>query len=656
MATEIERLLLRLEVTQARFERDMRKANQTANRSAYRIEQRFKQMNSRVGASLRGLAAPLAAAFTVDGARGLIDESTRIENALKVAGLAGKDLTAVYDQLYASAQRNAAPVSALVELYSRAALVQKELGVSQQELINFTDKIAVALRVSGKSAAESSGALLQLSQALGSGVVRAEEFNSVLEGALPVAQAAAAGLEEAGGSVAKLRQLVIAGKVSSEAFFRAFEAGAVILEEKVANATLTFDQRLTQLNNTFINTAGEVDKATGATDFFGKELQKFAEDVQNVVAEIQELIAWTQRLGEAWAVLDFSSIDALKKSLSDAKTIIRNGGLAGDQSNFGAKQDRDPINAGTVTPAKVETVSLSDFSAPSKKKGTAKKPKQAKERSLDDFQREVQLITERTRALEFEQSVVGRSAQEIDKARAAQDLLNAAREAGIPLTAQMSQLIDQLSSRYAEEAAELERMEQKQQEVNDRIKAFGDDAKSVFSGVLQDIRQGSSAIDIMRNAVDRLVQSLSNRALDSLFDGLFSGGSTSPGGSFLGGIFGFAEGGIAARGRPVALPRFATGGIARSASIFGEAGPEAAVPLPDGRRIPVDLRTPAAGAGQNRIVIDLNPSEAFVAGVANRQITTAAGQIVEVSVRKSREVNRKALAADSTDSSSRRYG
>lgn len=57
----------------------------------------------------------------------------------------------------------------MVELYGRAALVQKELGVTTDELAGFADKVAVALRVSGQSATESAGALLQLAQALGSG-------------------------------------------------------------------------------------------------------------------------------------------------------------------------------------------------------------------------------------------------------------------------------------------------------------------------------------------------------------------------------------------------------------------------------------------------------------------------------------------------------
>lgn len=72
----------------------------------------------------------------------------------------------------------------------------------------------------------------------------------------------------------------------------------------------------------------------------------------------------------------------------------------------------------------------------------------------------------------------------------------------------------------------------------------------------------------------------------------------------IGSLFGFADGGVAAYGKPVALPRFAGGGVSSSMAIFGEAGPEAAVPLPDGRRIPVDLR----GSGGHTIIVNVNGS------------------------------------------------
>ena len=55
----------------------------------------------------------------------------------------------------------------------------------------FFGQLGKALAIQGSSATESSGALRQLSQAFSSGIVRAEEFNSILEGAFPIAQAAA---------------------------------------------------------------------------------------------------------------------------------------------------------------------------------------------------------------------------------------------------------------------------------------------------------------------------------------------------------------------------------------------------------------------------------------------------------------------------------
>lgn len=308
MATDVERLVVSLEASITKYERAMNKALGQTNNTARRIESRFAAMSNRVNSGFTGLQRGIAAAFAsvaaLRGAQQLIDASTRIENSLKVAGLAGEELKRVYDGLYQSAQRNAAPLESLTTLFGRAAIVQKELGVSTQELLGFTDNVALALRVAGTDAQSASGALLQLSQALGSGTVRAEEFNSILEGALPIAQAAAAGLAEAGGSVAKLRALVGDGKVSSEAFFRAFEAGSVILREKVASSELTVSQSFIRLQNVLIDTAGKFDNATLASQRIAGFLDSLATSIQGVGAAadqnapaINRFLDWVGKIG-----------------------------------------------------------------------------------------------------------------------------------------------------------------------------------------------------------------------------------------------------------------------------------------------------------------------------------------------------------------------
>lgn len=239
------------------------------------------------GTFLAGAAPALAGAFSVDAIMKFIDANTRLQNSLKTTGLAGEDLEGVYQQLKSAALANGVPVNALGELYSKLALTQKELGVSSQDLLKFTAAIAGDLRAGGVSADQAAGALLQLSQALGSGIVRAEEFNSVLEGAPTIAQAAANGLEAAGGSVAKLRQLVIGGTLTSREFFDAIQKGSASISGRAADNVLTIGQAFTNLNTTLQDTVKEFDEVTGAS---GGLAQFLGKDIPELITEIGKAV------------------------------------------------------------------------------------------------------------------------------------------------------------------------------------------------------------------------------------------------------------------------------------------------------------------------------------------------------------------------------
>lgn len=207
------------------------------------------------------------------GARTILqaaDAFTALTNAIKVTGAEGSSLAFVQERLFAAANKNGVEIGALGQLYSRTALAGKELGISQERLLEFVDGVTAALRVQGGSTAQASGALLQLSQALGSGIVRAEEFNSILEGALPIAQAAARGMDGMGGSVAKLRSAVIAGTVTSQQFFEATMKGFGETRKAAEGASLTIGQAMTSLSNAFTNYIGQADKASGVSASLAK--------------------------------------------------------------------------------------------------------------------------------------------------------------------------------------------------------------------------------------------------------------------------------------------------------------------------------------------------------------------------------------------------
>lgn len=251
-----------------------------------------------------GISAAFAKVFAVVGAakgfQDLADSSTRMTNSLKVAGLQGAELQSTLGKLYDSALRNHAPVEALTTLYGRAALQQKELGASSSQLITFTDTVGKALRVSGTSAEEAQGSLLQLSQALGSGTVHAEEFNSIIEGMPALAQAAAKGIKQANGSVAELKTLVNNQQLSSRALFDGIIAGASDLDHKLQGTGATIGNAFTDLQTSLTKAAGKFDDVTGAskatvatiekvvTTLNGLDIVKLANDVQSVINKLNE--------------------------------------------------------------------------------------------------------------------------------------------------------------------------------------------------------------------------------------------------------------------------------------------------------------------------------------------------------------------------------
>lgn len=217
------------------------------------------------GRSLLPSLGAITAALSVREVAAYADAWAKAKNSLAVAGIAGREQAQVLDELYRSAQSNAAPLGALSDLFGKAAQASDNLGASNAQLIQFSDGVAVALKVAGTSAGQASGALTQLGQLLGSARVQAEEFNSVNEGARPILIAVANGLDKAGGSVSKLKQLVNDGEVSGKAFFEAFLKGLPSIEKMAANSTQTIEQGVTKISNAFTRYIGQTDESLSAS-------------------------------------------------------------------------------------------------------------------------------------------------------------------------------------------------------------------------------------------------------------------------------------------------------------------------------------------------------------------------------------------------------
>jgi tape measure domain-containing protein len=281
--SDLERELKRLTQINNRQAANMAAAH---NRAAQQSANSWRNTNfgrimsdqfSGIGGQLKGLAGIIAATFAGNEALQAAERWTTFSNSLRVAGLEGSNLKAVQEQLYQSAVKNGVELGPLGALYGRLSQSANELGASQSQMLQFTNGITAALRVQGGPAEAASGALMQLSQAMASGIVRAEEFNSINEGARPILEAVAAGWAKQGMTVAKLRAVMLDGKLTSSEFFAAFLNGSQMLEDKAAKAPLTVAQGMTNLHTALTRAIGQTNEAYGVTERLGQAIKWVAD-------------------------------------------------------------------------------------------------------------------------------------------------------------------------------------------------------------------------------------------------------------------------------------------------------------------------------------------------------------------------------------------
>jgi tape measure domain-containing protein len=643
MATEVERLVAVMEVNARKYERDMARIAQQTDRQTKAIERRFNDTNkhledafSGTGIAVRGLTsalAPLGAAvagaLSIGSVIGFSEAFTRVNNSLKVAGLEGEQLRTVYQQLFDVAQRQGQPLEATATLYGRIAAAQTELGVTSQQIINFTEGVGVALRVAGTDAQGASGALLQLGQALGSGVVRAEEFNSILEGARPVLQAVAAGLDEAGGSIAKLRTLVTEGKVSSAAFFAAFEAGRPVLDNLAKNAIPTVSQELTRLKNEATNAVGVVNELTGFTRGLAGAMGTVSSAISAAANALGNLgRAYRSAAIERGKFIDAGGQQTVQDAMDGAFGNVGQRNVVAPPESRVTRQlgdggvrffdsDREG-DRGRARLDPVKPVSIEDprFAVPGKEGGGGG-GKSAAER-ISDYDREVEALNRRTAALNLDIQTFGLSAQAISKAKAEQELLNALQKDGVTVSDEQRVKIGELATAFAETEARLKAMKDEQAQFNELQKFIGTNISSFFSDV---VSGGKNA--------ERALENMTKKLADVAFQALLLGDG--PHASF----FGTKSAGGGAGGLIGLVGSFfgrAAGGNVRAGQAYtvGENGRETFVPSQPGRIM--NARQMGGGGA-----ITIGGTQVIVQGNADPKVAAMIGAAIDAN-------NRTALA------------
>lgn len=265
--------------------RQTNKALTTTTKKAKTANKAFSDFSGALNLNTLALSAALGVAATK--AVRYADAFTSINNKLKLATEDSKQLAIVTDKLFESSNNTGSSIEASVELYAKLERSTRNLNISQDRLLNITDSINKSFIISGASTAEASGAIRQLGQALSSGALRGEEFNSISEQAPMIMEAVR---DATGKTSGELRALAAEGKITSEILIESLERYKKKIDTDYATAQKTFAQKLVASTNAVIKFVGESKSLNVAVDNIGDALVSASENMETIGNVLQGVL------------------------------------------------------------------------------------------------------------------------------------------------------------------------------------------------------------------------------------------------------------------------------------------------------------------------------------------------------------------------------
>lgn len=211
-------------------------------------------------------------------------------------------------------------LDATAQLFAKLNDVGKTMGLTQNQVLDLTKTVNQAIQLGGGSAQASEAAITQLTQALQSGVLRGDEFNSIMEQAPGISQALAASL---GVTTGELRKMAEEGKLSSQTVVNALKDQADEIDAKFGQFPKTIGQALQNIKTQWEIVVGEFNAESGASAVVVNALQIIGDNLgvlKTLFNDIGDGIGW---VSDQFGSIDASTIDEVRNTLSMAYDTVK---------------------------------------------------------------------------------------------------------------------------------------------------------------------------------------------------------------------------------------------------------------------------------------------------------------------------------------------
>lgn len=228
----------------------------------------------------------------------------RVQGVTRATG----DYIRISNELFSISQRTGTALEANVQLFQRVTIGARELGKTNSEVLALSETINKLGLLGGASTTALAAGTMQFSQAMAGGILRAEEFNSIMENIPEVGAAIAKGMDL---TVGGLRQAVLSGKVLANDVFNALASQSAEIAARFAELPMTLGRAVQMLKNSFQQYVGQLDATYGGT-------RSLAEAIAYLADHIEELASGVAILAGAMVPLIGGTLVASVKALTIA--------------------------------------------------------------------------------------------------------------------------------------------------------------------------------------------------------------------------------------------------------------------------------------------------------------------------------------------------
>lgn len=271
----------------------------------------------RTMSGLSAVARSVIAAISVQQVAAYGNEWVTVNNKLANSVRANEQLAEVTQRVFDISQNTMSSLTATATLYGRLERATRSAGTSTQDLITLTETINKGLAVSGATTEEASSTMTQLSQALASGVLRGEEFNSISENGSRLAVALADSL---GVTIGQLRAMAAQGKLTTEVVVNGLLQQSGAIAKEFANTVTTMGQAFTIATNNITKFVGESLSVSTSIRVFNEGVISLSQNLDVVANAIAAAaVIFGGRFAGALALATKARIDDMLAAKAQAK-------------------------------------------------------------------------------------------------------------------------------------------------------------------------------------------------------------------------------------------------------------------------------------------------------------------------------------------------